>query len=98
MKVDGPGTLDAWSTTAETEVRVEKTFGVEPCEDFGVSIPVTLAGGPFPDLTFTVSTPESDAPEVTSVDIYYNAGHPGVEEPHVHVVLWHVADESKVAK
>lgn len=27
--------------------------------------------------------------EVKSVDIYYNAGHPGVEEPHVHVVLYH---------
>ncbi|MEX2374674.1 MAG: hypothetical protein WD942_03700 [Dehalococcoidia bacterium] len=28
--------------------------------------------------------------EVTSVDLYYNAGHPGVENPHYHVVLWHV--------
>lgn len=27
--------------------------------------------------------------EVTSVDIYYNAGHPGVESPHAHVVLFH---------
>lgn len=27
--------------------------------------------------------------EVTSVDIYYNAGHPGVEVPHAHVVLYH---------
>lgn len=29
--------------------------------------------------------------DVDSVDIYYNAGHPGVEEPHVHVVLFHDA-------
>jgi len=29
---------------------------------------------------------------VSSVDIYYNAGHPGVEEPHAHVVLFHGAD------
>lgn len=29
--------------------------------------------------------------EVTSVDIYYNAGHPGVEVPHAHVVLYHDA-------
>ncbi|HWJ88031.1 MAG TPA: hypothetical protein VNS12_08180 [Pelagibacterium sp.] len=29
------------------------------------------------------------AATVTSVDIYYNAGHPGVEEPHAHVVLFH---------
>ena len=37
---------------------------------------------------------------VDHVDMYYNAGHPGVEEPHYHVVLWHVskADEAKVAK
>ncbi|WP_417722883.1 hypothetical protein [Salipiger sp.] len=25
---------------------------------------------------------------VSSVDIYYNAGHPGVEVPHAHVVLY----------
>ena len=25
-----------------------------------------------------------------SVDLYYNAGHPGVEKPHYHVVVWHV--------
>jgi len=38
--------------------------------------------------------------DVDHVDVYYNAGHPGVEEPHVHVVLWHVppADESRVAE
>lgn len=37
---------------------------------------------------------------VDHVDVYFNAGHPGVEEPHVHVVLWHVpADgEARVAK
>lgn len=29
------------------------------------------------------------AESVSSVDIYYNAGHPGVEQPHVHVVLYH---------
>jgi len=32
---------------------------------------------------------KTGAAEVDSVDIYYNAGHPGVEEPHVHVVLFH---------
>ena len=37
---------------------------------------------------------------VDHVDLYYNAGHPGVEEPHYHIVLWHVpkAQESLVAK
>src|SRR3954453_11486799 len=36
---------------------------------------------------------------VDHVDMYFNAGHPGVEKPHYHVVLWHVskADESRVA-
>jgi len=34
---------------------------------------------------------------VESVDLYFNAGHPGVEEPHYHVVLWHVPeDEAKL--
>ena len=37
---------------------------------------------------------------VDHVDVYFNAGHPGVEKPHAHVVLWHVkpADEQVVAK
>ncbi|MGH6761957.1 MAG: DUF5602 domain-containing protein [Phyllobacterium sp.] len=37
---------------------------------------------------------------VDHVDIYFNAGHPGVEKPHAHLVLWHVpeADEAQVAK
>ncbi len=38
--------------------------------------------------------------KVDHVDMYFNAGHPGVEKPHYHVVLWHVAtaDEARVAK
>lgn len=38
--------------------------------------------------------------KVDHVQVYYNAGHPGVPEPHIHVVLWHVtkADEARVAK
>jgi hypothetical protein len=35
---------------------------------------------------------------VDHVDLNFNAGHPGVEKPHAHVVLWHVADESVVAQ
>ena len=37
---------------------------------------------------------------VDHVDIYFNAGHPGVETPHAHLVLWHVsyADEARVAE
>jgi hypothetical protein len=38
--------------------------------------------------------------KVDHVDMYFNAGHPGVEEPHYHIVLWHVSksDEARVAK
>lgn len=28
--------------------------------------------------------------DVVETDIVYNAGHPGVSEPHYHIVLWHV--------
>ncbi len=37
---------------------------------------------------------------VDHVSMYYNAGHPGVPEPHYHIVLWHVtkAQEQLVAK
>ena len=42
-------------------------------------------GGAFNDLAVG-----SDS--VTTTDIYYNAGHPGVEKPHVHVVLYHDSD------
>ena len=28
---------------------------------------------------------------VDHVDLYYNAGHPGVEQPHYHIVLWHIS-------
>jgi len=31
---------------------------------------------------------------VKKVDMYYNAGHPGVDEPHYHIVLWHVTPET----
>jgi hypothetical protein len=28
------------------------------------------------------------------VDLYYTPGHAGVDEPHYHVVLWHVPEEA----
>ena len=31
--------------------------------------------------------------DVDHVDLHYNAGHPGVEVPHYHIVLWHVPPE-----
>jgi hypothetical protein len=37
---------------------------------------------------------------VDHVSIYFNGGHPGVDMPHYHVVLWHVSkkEEARVAK
>jgi hypothetical protein len=31
--------------------------------------------------------------KVDHVDIYYNAGHPGVPEPHYHVAVWYVSPD-----
>ena len=32
------------------------------------------------------------AGKVDHTDIYFNAGHPGVEEPHYHIVLWTIPE------
>jgi hypothetical protein len=37
--------------------------------------------------------------KVDHVSMYYNAGHPGVPDPHYHIVLWHEKNgEAAVAK
>ena len=35
--------------------------------------------------------------KVDHVDMYYNAGHPGVPEPHYHVVLWDIPKDKEGA-
>jgi hypothetical protein len=35
--------------------------------------------------------------KVDHVDMYYNAGHPGVTEPHYHVVIWYVSPQQAAA-
>ncbi|HJR00825.1 MAG TPA: DUF5602 domain-containing protein [Methylomirabilota bacterium] len=35
--------------------------------------------------------------KVDHVDMYFNAGHPGVAEPHYHVVIWYVSAEKAAA-
>jgi hypothetical protein len=35
--------------------------------------------------------------KVDHVDIVYNAGHPGVAEPHYHVILWSVSPQRAAA-
>jgi hypothetical protein len=32
---------------------------------------------------------------VDHVDLYYNAGHPGVAEPHYHIVLWYIPEDQE---
>lgn len=34
---------------------------------------------------------------VDHVDVYYNAGHPGVEAPHYHIVLWAIPEAEEEA-
>ena len=35
--------------------------------------------------------PVAQGAKVDHVDVQFNAGHPGVAEPHYHVILWHVS-------
>lgn len=35
--------------------------------------------------------------KVDHVDMYFNAGHPGVAEPHYHVVVWYVGPQKAAA-
>jgi hypothetical protein len=35
--------------------------------------------------------------KVDHVDLYYNAGHPGVTEPHYHIVVWYVSAEKSAS-
>ena len=35
------------------------------------------------------------AGKVDHVDMYYNAGHPGVQEPHYHIILWYISPEKE---
>jgi hypothetical protein len=57
---------------------------------------------PLKDMDGQKAFPDLPAPggKVDHVSLYYNAGHPGVEEPHYHIVLWHVpkTEEALVAK
>jgi hypothetical protein len=36
---------------------------------------------------------EGTSVPVDHVDIHYTRGHPGIEEPHYHIILWHVSQE-----
>jgi hypothetical protein len=57
---------------------------------------------PMKDLTEQKKFADLPSPggKVDHVSLYFNAGHPGVPDPHYHIVLWHVpqAQESLVSK
>ncbi len=57
---------------------------------------------PIKDMTAEKTFSDLKVPgiAVDHTDIMYNAGHPGVEVPHIHIVLWHIptSEESRVAK
>ncbi len=36
---------------------------------------------------------DAAAAAVDHVDFRFNPGHPGIDEPHYHVILWHVAED-----
>lgn len=53
---------------------------------------------PLKDMTSQKKIEDLHPPggEVVNVELYYNAGHPGVPEPHYHIVLWHVEGGDKL--
>jgi hypothetical protein len=57
---------------------------------------------PLKDLDAQKSLPDLPSPggNVDHVSLNYNGGHPGVQEPHYHIILWHVpkSEEETVAK
>ena len=57
---------------------------------------------PLKDLDGQKALSDLPAPggRVDHVSLYFNAGHPGVPDPHYHIVLWHVSksQEQLVAK
>ncbi|HHW32760.1 MAG TPA: hypothetical protein PKA35_03930 [Paracoccus solventivorans] len=73
-----PATLPAGPFLAyDHDGRLSATVYMVPLDDLS-------SGKSFDGLAVGAET-------VTGVDIYYNAGHPGVEKPHAHVVLYHDA-------
>lgn len=81
-----PATLPAGPFLGyDREGKLSATIYMTPMEDLE-------AGTAFNDLAL-------GAPEVVATDIYFNAGHPGVEQPHAHVVLYHDAEaKSRLAE
>lgn len=54
---------------------------------------------PLDDLNDRKAFTDLDAADrpVESVEFQFNAGHPGIPEPHYHVILWHASPERVAA-
>jgi hypothetical protein len=52
---------------------------------------------PMKDLNGQKKFADLPAPgaRVDHVSLYFNAGHPGVPDPHHHVILWHVSKQQE---
>ncbi|MBR0712760.1 hypothetical protein [Bradyrhizobium liaoningense] len=71
------------------------------CFDRGDRLVATLYMVPTKDIDNHKSLEASGfAGRVDHVSIYFNPGHPGVDLPHYHVMIWHVSksEETRVAK
>jgi hypothetical protein len=79
-----PATLPAGPFLAyDHDGKLVSTIYMVPVEDLN------------PDKTFdNLAAPGGS---VDHVDVYFNAGHPGVEKPHAHLVLWHVPADGEAA-
>ena len=74
-----PSTLPMGPFRADHEGNLVSTIYMVPIADLDAHKMMEIAEG----------TP---AP-VDHVDIHYTSGHPGVEQPHYHIILWHVSPE-----
>lgn len=48
------------------------------------------------NFTLSVGSP-AQGQKVDHVDVQFNAGHPGVANPHYHVILWYITPEEAAA-
>jgi len=72
-----PTTLPAGPFLAYDKAgKLVSTIYMVPLEDF--------------DAHKKIDNLKTSGDKVDHVDMYFNPGHPGVEKPHYHIVLWHV--------
>lgn len=68
------------------------------CFDRQKKLVATVYMVPIKDIddhkTFDGTAP-AFAPKVDHSTIYFNGGHPGVDMPHYHIVLWHVSKDGE---